>query len=158
MKTCIYPGSFDPITMGHLDIIERGSQMFDEVIVCVLINTQKEPSFSLEKRIEMIKKSVKHLKNVNVDAYNGLLVDFAKENNASIILRGLRAVSDFENEFAMAATNKKLSDEIETVFLMTRTANLFLSSSMVREVAKLNGDISSFVPPEILDEVKASIR
>jgi pantetheine-phosphate adenylyltransferase len=153
MSTCIYPGSFDPITMGHLDIIERGSKMFDKVIVCILINTQKEPSFSLQERILMIEKSVKHLKNVKVDSYDGLLVDYANESKASVILRGLRALSDFENEFAMAAMNAKLSDKVETVFLMTKTQYSFLSSSMVREVAVLGGDISSFVPKEILSKV-----
>lgn len=154
MKTCIYPGSFDPITMGHLDIIERGSKMFDNVIVCILINSQKKPNFSLKDRVSMIEKSVKHLNNIKVDSYDGLLVDYAKENESNIILRGLRAVSDFENEFAMAAMNKNLSDEVETIFLMTRTKYSFLSSSMVREVALLGGDIKALVPQEIVGEVK----
>ena len=154
MSVCIYPGSFDPITMGHLDIITRASQMFDQVIVCVLINTQKTPAFSLEKRLEMIRESVKGLKNVSVESYHGLLVDFAKKANADVVVRGLRAVSDFEHEFAMAAMNHQLSQTVETVFLMTRTEYSFLSSSMVREVARFGGDVSGFVPEVILEDMK----
>ncbi len=154
MSVCIYPGSFDPITLGHLDIITRGSQMFDQVIVCVMVNTQKSPAFPLEKRLEMIKASVKHLGNVSVDSHAGLLVDYAKKQNAGIILRGLRAVSDFENEFAMAAMNRQLAGDVETVFLMTRTEYSFLSSSVVREIIRFGGDVSELVPKAILSDVK----
>ncbi len=154
MSVCIYPGSFDPITMGHLDIITRGSQMFDKVIVCVMVNTQKTPAFSLEKRIAMIKKSVQHLGNVEVDSHSGLLVEYAKQKNAELILRGLRAVSDFEHEFAMAAMNRQLNNDVETVFLMTRTEYSFLSSSVVREIIRFGGDVSALVPEAILDDVK----
>jgi len=154
MSVCVYPGSFDPITMGHLDIITRGSQMFDKVIVCVMVNAQKKPTFPLENRLAMIEKSVKHLGNVSVDSYSGLLVDYAKQQNAGLILRGLRAVSDFENEFAMAATNRQLNNDVETVFLMTRTEYSFLSSSVVREIIQFGGDVSALVPEAILNEVK----
>jgi len=154
MSICIYPGSFDPITMGHLDIITRGSQMFDHVIVSVLVNTQKQPTYLLENRLDMIKASVKHLENVSVDSFGGLLVDYAKQKKAGIILRGLRAVSDFEHEFAMAAMNNQLDPDIETVFLMTRTEYSFLSSSVVREVMQLGGDVSKMVPKAIWDDIK----
>ncbi|MEX1307519.1 MAG: pantetheine-phosphate adenylyltransferase [Eubacteriales bacterium] len=154
MSICIYPGSFDPITMGHLDIITRGSEMFDTVIVCVLVNTQKTPAFSLQKRLSMIRESVKHLNNVSVDSFSGLLVDYMEQKKADIILRGLRAVSDFEHEFAMAAMNHQLKPEVETVFLMTRTKYSFLSSSVIREVAGFGGDVSGLVPDAILDDIK----
>ncbi len=155
MSVCIYPGSFDPITMGHLDIITRGSQMFDHVIVCVLVNTQKTPAFTLDKRLAMISESVRHLANVSVDSYSGLLVDYMEKQKADVILRGLRAVSDFEHEFAMAAMNRQLKPDIETVFLMTRTEYSFLSSSVVREVAGFGGDVSGLVPSAILEDIKA---
>jgi len=154
MSICVYPGSFDPITKGHLDIITRGSKMFDEVIVCILTNTNKKPAFELDKRLAMIRKSVSNLGNVRVESFEGLLVDYAKKVNAYVVLRGLRAVSDFENEFAMATMNGRLLNKIETVFLMTRAENAFLSSSMVREVAKLGGDVSAFVPEAIVEDVK----
>ncbi len=154
MKICVYPGSFDPITLGHLDIITRGSQLCDRLIVCVMVNTAKRPAFPMEKRLEMIKKSVAHLKNVTVDAYEGLLVDYIHQQNASIILRGLRAVSDFEHEFAMSAMTDSMADDIETLFLMTRAAYSFLSSSLVREVAKFGGDVSAYVPKPIVADVK----
>ncbi len=152
MKIAICPGSFDPVTLGHKDIIERTAELFDRVIVLVMSNSEKHPLFSLEERMDMIERCV-NKENVTVDTYNGLLVNYAKENNASAIVKGLRAVSDFDYEFQQALTNKSLYPEIETVFIAARGKNMFLSSSMVKEVCRLGGDVSQFVPGEILDDV-----
>ncbi len=157
MKTCIYPGSFDPITNGHLDIIKRASKVFDKVVVCMMINYDKKSTFSIEKRKEMIAKSTKDISNVEIDFFEGLLVDYAKKIECSIIVRGLRAISDFENELAMANLNNSLSDDIETIFFMSSTKHSFISSSMIRQVAALGGDVSEFVPAEILDDIKGSL-
>ena len=152
-KTVICPGSFDPVTLGHLDIIERAAELFDEVVVLVMSNRRKSNSlFSVEERIELIKKSVKG-KNIKIDTYEGLLVDYAKQNNAVAIVKGLRAMSDFEYEFQQALTNKSLYPKVETVFLTTEGKNMFLSSSMVKEVCTLGGDISTFVPKEIINDI-----
>lgn len=146
----ICPGSFDPITLGHLDIISRGSAMFDKVIVVVMSNVHKNNgSFSVEERVEMIKKSVAHLPNIEVDYFDGLLADYAAKKNAKAIIKGLRAMSDFEYEFQMALTNKKLNPDVETIFLTTSAENMYVSSSMVRQVASMGGDISDFVPSAI---------
>ena len=153
MKKAICPGSFDPVTLGHLDIIERAAELFDEVVVLVMSNRSKSNSlFSVEERIELIKRSVKG-KNIKIDTYEGLLVDYAKQNNAVAIVKGLRAMSDFEYEFQQALTNKSLYPKVETVFLTTEGKNMFLSSSMVKEVCTLGGDISSFVPQEIINDI-----
>lgn len=152
MKIAICPGSFDPVTLGHKDIIERTAELFDRVIVLVMSNSEKHPLFSLEERMNMIERCV-NKENVTVDTYDGLLVNYAKENNASAIVKGLRAVSDFDYEFQQALTNKSLYPEIETVFIAARGKNMFLSSSMVKEVCRLGGDVSQFVPGEILDDV-----
>ena len=153
MKKAICPGSFDPVTLGHLDIIERAAELFDEVVVLVMSNRRKSNSlFSVEERIELIKKSVKG-KNIKIDTYEGLLVDYAKQNNAVAIVKGLRAMSDFEYEFQQALTNKSLYPKVETVFLTTEGKNMFLSSSMVKEVCTLGGDISTFVPKEIINDI-----
>ncbi len=152
MKIAIYPGSFDPITLGHKDVIERASNLFDKVIVLVLNNSSKNPMFNLEERMEFIKRCV-NLDNVSIDTYSGLLVDYAKEHNANAIIKGLRAVSDFDNEFQQALINKSLYPKIETLFLPAKGENMFLSSSMVKEVCTLGGDISSFVPNEILKDI-----
>ena len=152
MKIAICPGSFDPVTLGHKDIIERTAELFDKVIVLVMSNSVKSPLFSLEERMDMIKRCV-NMGNVEVDTYNGLLVNYARENNAVAIVKGLRAVSDFDYEFQQALTNKSLYPEIETVFIAARGENMFLSSSMVKEVCRLGGDVSQFVPGEILDDV-----
>ncbi len=153
MKTAICPGSFDPVTLGHLDIIERAAELFDEVIVLVMSNRSKANSlFSVDERIELIKRTVK-ADNVKVDTYDGLLVDYAKQKNAIAIVKGLRAVSDFEYEFQQALTNKSLYPKVETVFLTTEGKNMFLSSSMVKEVCSLGGDISTFVPQEIINDI-----
>ncbi len=152
MKIAICPGSFDPVTLGHIDIIERAAELFDKVIVLVTGNSMKSPMFSLDERMELIKRSVTK-ENIEVDTYNGLLVNYAKEKKAVAIVKGLRAVSDFDYEFQQALTNKSLLPDIETVFLTAKGKNMFLSSSMVKEVCRLDGDISRFVPQQILDDV-----
>ncbi|MEA5617760.1 pantetheine-phosphate adenylyltransferase [Cronbergia sp. UHCC 0137] len=145
----IYPGSFDPITLGHLDIIQRGSRLFEGVIVAVLRNPNKMPLFTVQQRIDQIRLSTKHLPNVEVDSFDGLTVNYAKIRQAQVLLRGLRAVSDFEIELQMAHTNKTLSTQIETVFLATSNEYSFLSSSVVKEIARFGGSIDHLVPPHI---------
>lgn len=148
-KLAICPGSFDPITNGHLDIIGRGAKIFDEVIVAIFNNQSKAPLFSVEERINLIKQSTNHIQNVSVDVSDGLLVDYAKERQANAILRGLRAVSDFEYEMQITSMNKKLEPHIETIFMMTNNQYSFLSSSIVKEVAKYQGNIGDLVPLEV---------
>ena len=144
------PGSFDPITLGHLDIISRSAKMFSKVIVVVMSNVHKTGgSFTVDERVEMIKKSVGHIPNVEVDHYEGLLADYAAKKKASAIVKGLRAVTDFEYEFQMALTNKKLNPNVETLFLTTSAENMYLSSSMVKQIASMGGDITEFVPTAI---------
>lgn len=152
MKLAICPGSFDPVTLGHIDIIERAAELFDKVTVLVMSNSTKHSLFELDERVELLKRCIKN-DNVNIDTYNGLLVNYAKSKNAVAIVKGLRAVSDFDYEFQQALTNKSLLPQIETVFLTAKGENMFLSSSMVKEVCRLNGDISQFVPSEILEDV-----
>ena len=152
MKIALCPGSFDPVTLGHIDIIERTAELFDKVIVLVMSNSAKHSLFSIDERVELLKRCIKN-SNVEVDTYNGLLVDYAKKVDAVAIVKGLRAVSDFDYEFQQALTNKSLLPQIETVFLAAKGANMFLSSSMVKEVCSLNGDISRFGPKEILNDV-----
>ena len=155
----VCPGSFDPITKGHLDIISRSSKMFDKVIVVVMSNVYKTSStFTLEERKELIKKSVAGLKNVEVDCYDGLLADYAASKKAGVIIKGLRAMSDFEYEFQMALANKKLNPELETVFLTTSAENMYLSSSMVKEIASMGGEIRDFVPAIIHDTIVRRIE
>ncbi|MET3194341.1 pantetheine-phosphate adenylyltransferase [Bacillus sp. OAE603] len=145
-RIAVCPGSFDPITLGHLDIIKRGARVFDEVIVVVLNNSAKNSLFSLEERTTLISEATKSITNVKVDSFSGLLMDYAKSINASAILRGLRAVSDFEYEMQITAMNKKLVDEIDTFFVMTNNQYSFLSSSIVKEVAKYGGNVKDLVP------------
>jgi pantetheine-phosphate adenylyltransferase len=145
----IYPGSFDPITLGHLDLIQRGSMLFDGVIVAVLRNPNKMPLFPVQQRLEQIRLTTKHLPNVEVDSFDGLTVNYAQMRQAQVLLRGLRAVSDFEIELQMAHTNKTLSTQIETVFLATSNEYSFLSSSVVKEIAKFGGSVDHLVPPHI---------
>ena len=147
--TAIYPGTFDPITNGHLDILQRSLRLFHHIILGIGPNPKKTALFSLEERIEMVGKAIKGLPNVSVEAFDGLLVDFAKKNGASAIIRGLRAVSDFEYEFQMALMNRKLDDNIETVFLMPSEEYSYLTSSIIKVVSSLNGDISSLVPKHV---------
>lgn len=145
----LYPGSFDPITRGHLDIIERGCQLFDQVIVVVFRNPNKTPLFSVQQRIEQIRQSTQHLPNLEVDSFDGLAVTYARMRKAKVLLRGLRAVSDFEMELQMAHTNKTLAEDIETVFLATSTEYSFLSSSHVKEIARFGGPIDHLVPKTV---------
>lgn len=155
MQIAVYPGSFDPVTNGHLDIIERTSKLYDKLVVGVLDNSNKSPVFSAEKRAAMIRKVTKHLDNVEVDVFSGLLVDFAASKKAQVIVKGLRTVADFEYEFQMALLNKALNSQYETVFMMTDTKYSYISSSMVKEVAKYKGDLTGFVPKAILKEIQS---
>lgn len=158
-RTAICPGSFDPITVGHIDIITRAAAMFDKIIVVVMKNPNKSTgAFTPEERKKLILKTVGNISNVEVDIYDGLLADYAKFKNACAIIKGLRAMSDFENEFQMALTNKKLNPKIETVFLTTSAENMYLSSSMVKQIASMGGDISDFVPKNILVEISSRLR
>lgn len=150
----VCPGSFDPITNGHLDIIIRGAKIFDEIYVSVLNNSTKTPLFSVEERIALIKEVTKDIPNVKVDAFDGLLVEYAKSVNANALIRGLRAISDFEYEMQNASMNRVLNDEVETFFIMTNNQYSFLSSSIVKEVAKYGGDISELVPPLVEKELQ----
>ncbi len=148
-KIAVYPGSFDPLTNGHVDVIERALEIFDEVIVAVLHNPSKKALFSSQERVEMIKQSFNGLKPVEVDTFDGLLVDYAKIKNATAIIRGMRAVSDFENEFQMAMMNRKLHKDVQSVFLMTGLRWIFTSSSIIKEAAQFGGDISDMVPEPV---------
>lgn len=151
---CVYPGSFDPITNGHMDIIERGAAIFNEVIVSILHNPAKKGAFSVQQRLEMIQKACAHIPNVTFDCYDGLLVDYMRMKHASVVLRGLRAVSDFESEFQMAQLNHQIAPDVETLFLMTSPNHAYLSSSAVREIGSFGGDISPFIPACLVDEVQ----
>ncbi len=153
MRKAIYPGSFDPITFGHQDIIERSSLLFDELIVGVLNNRAKNPLFSVDERVSMLEELTKNIPNVTVDSFDGLLVDYMKSSGATIIVRGLRAATDFEYELQIAQTNRVEYPKAETVFLTTNLKYSYLSSSVVREFAAYGGDISKFVPPEFVDRI-----
>lgn len=157
MNVAIVPGSFDPVTNGHLDIIKRTSSLFDIVYVSILSNSSKNPWFSVEERINLIQRITKDLPNVKVEGFTGLLVDYAREKNAKFIVKGLRAVSDFEYEFQMSLTNKQLAPEIETFFITTNAKYAYLSSSIVKEVARYGGDVTQMVPLEIIDDIKEKI-
>lgn len=154
MKKAIYPGSFDPVTFGHLDIISRSAKMVDKLIIAVLINKSKSSLFSMEERVRMISKYVKEYKNVEVHSFSGLTVDYAKEVGATMIVRGLRAVTDFEYELQLAQTNKVMAEDIDTLFLATNLKYSYLSSSIVKEIASYNGDISAFVPRMVENAMK----
>lgn len=158
MKIAICPGSFDPVTVGHLDIIKRASKLFDKVIVAVLVNLEKKPWFTIEERTDLLRKATADIPNIEIEGFSGLLADFAREKNASAIVKGLRAVSDFEYEFQMALTNRKLDENLETVFLTTSANNLYLSSSIVKQVGMFGGDVSGFVPDCIHDEILLRIK
>ena len=153
----IYPGTFDPITNGHTDLVERAAKMFDEVVLAVAHNPNKKPFFELEQRVEIAKSILSHLENVTVIGFSGLLADLAKEQNAPVLVRGLRAVSDFEFEFQLANMNRRLNKELETVFLTPAEKNSFISSSLVKEVAIHGGDVSEFVDPVVVNALKEKL-
>ena len=154
MKIAIYPGSFDPMTLGHLNIIRRASKIFDKVIVCIMINgTKKGSMFSIERRVEQAKICTAHLPNVEIDSYNGLLADYCRRFERPVVVKGLRANMDFENEFTMASINKKLNPDMETMFLTASDKYTFVSSSNVKEIARHGGDLKAFLPWELIDEV-----
>ena len=153
MTTAVYPGSFDPVTNGHLDVISRGAELFDKVIVGVLHNSTKSPLFSVEERVNILEKATKDIPNVVIRPFDGLSVNFARENNAQVIVRGLRAVTDFEYELQMAQTNRVLAPDVDTVFLTTSLEYAYVSSTIMKEVARFGGDLSSFAPAEIIQEL-----
>ena len=153
-KTVVCPGSFDPLTIGHLDIITRSAKLFDKVIVVVMRNPNKDiGSFTTEERVDFIRRCTKNLPNVSVDSYAGLLADYVREKGASAVVKGLRAISDYDDEFRQALTNQKLNSEMETIFMVSNAEHMFLSSSVVKQVCRLDGDISTFVPEEICDDI-----
>jgi pantetheine-phosphate adenylyltransferase len=154
MKTALYPGTFDPVTNGHLDVIERASEIFDRVIVTVAKNTSKKPLFTEAERVAMVRAAVKRFGNVSVESFGGLLIEYAVQKKAKAIIRGLRAISDFEYEFQMALMNRKLAGSVTTVFLMPHEKYTYLNSSIIREIAAFGGDISEFVPPVVVRSLK----
>jgi pantetheine-phosphate adenylyltransferase len=149
MRTVIYPGSFDPLTNGHLDVIQRATKLFDKVIVAVARSESKHPLFSLEERVQMVEHAVSHLPHVEADAFEGLLIEYVERRSAQAVIRGLRAVSDFEFEFQLALMNRKLNERIETIFMMPKDTYTFLSSRIVKEIASLGGNVSEFVPAHV---------
>jgi pantetheine-phosphate adenylyltransferase len=153
----IYPGSFDPLTNGHLDLIARGTRLVDRLIVAILRNTQKQPLFSVEERCQMIRESTCGWPNVEVDSFDGLLIDYAAYRNANTIVRGIRAISDYESELQMALINRRMRPETETIFLMASEEHSFISSRMVKEIITLKGDVSTFVPPAVMDRLRAKV-
>jgi pantetheine-phosphate adenylyltransferase len=157
MRTAIYPGSFDPLTNGHLDVIERAVKLFDRVVVAVAKNESKQPMFTLEERLELVRHAIRHLPNVEADSFDSLLVHYVEQRSAQAIIRGLRAISDFEFEFQLALMNRKLNERIETIFMMPKDTYTFLSSRIIKEIARLGGDISSFVPAPVQQALKAKL-
>jgi pantetheine-phosphate adenylyltransferase len=157
MRTAIYPGSFDPLTNGHLDVIQRATKLFHRVIVAVARSEGKHPLFTLEERLKLVNKAVRHLPNVETDSFEGLLVEYAARRSATAVVRGLRAVSDFEFEFQLALMNRKLDERVETIFMMPKDTYTFLSSRIVKEIARLGGDVSAFVPAHVQAALKAKL-
>lgn len=158
MRLAIYPGSFDPLTNGHLDVIQRAAKLFDKVVVAAAHNESKRPLFSQAERVEMVRQAVAHLPNVETDSFDGLLVDFVERRGGHAIIRGLRAVSDFEFEFQLALMNRKLNERVETIFMMPKETYTFVSSRLVKEIASLGGDVSAFVPNHVQAALMARLR
>ena len=158
MKTAIYPGSLDPVTLGHIDVIKRASKLFDHLIIGVLNNRAKTPLFSVEERVKMLEEATKDLTNVRIVPFHGLLIDFARQMDAFVIIRGLRAITDFEYELQMSQTNHKLEPDLETMFLTTSIEYSYLSSTTVREIAAYGGDVSQFVPEAVAGELEAKMK
>ena len=157
MRTAIYPGSFDPFTNGHLDIVQRAIKLFDTVIVAVANNEEKKPLFSLEERVGLVKQSVSGFANVKVDSFSGLLVDYVEKSGGNAIIRGLRAISDFEFEFQLALMNRKLNERVETIFMMPKETYTFLSSRITKEIARLGGDVRAFLPAHVETALKKKL-
>lgn len=155
MRTVIYPGSFDPLTNGHLDLIQRAARLFDKLIVAVALNEDKKPLFTQEERVDMLRSATKQFPNVQVDSFDGLLVNYVERCSGQAVMRGLRAVSDFEFEFQLALMNRKLNERVETIFMMPKDTYTFLSSRIVKEIARLGGDVSAFVPAEVRSALSA---
>jgi pantetheine-phosphate adenylyltransferase len=158
MRTAIYPGSFDPLTNGHLDVIERAVKLFDRVVVAVAKNESKHPLFTVEERLDMVRRSIRHMRQVKADSFDCLLVDYVRRCSAHAIVRGLRAISDFEFEFQLALMNRKLNERVETIFMMPKDTYSFLSSRMIKEIARLGGDVSAFVPVHVQVALKSKLR
>jgi pantetheine-phosphate adenylyltransferase len=158
MRTVIYPGSFDPLTHGHLDLVQRAAKLFDRVMVAVAENDSKQPLFSLQERQALVEQAVRGLERVEVDSFGGLLVDYVERRSGQAIIRGLRAVSDFEFEFQLALMNRKLNERVETIFMMPKDTYTFLSSRVVKEITRLGGDVSGFVPPHVGEALRRRLR
>ena len=158
MRTVIYPGSFDPLTNGHLDVLQRATKLFDRVVIAIAKSDGKQPLFSREERLVLVRESVRELPNVEADTFDGLLVDYVQRRSAQAVLRGLRAVSDFEFEFQLALMNRKLNDNFETIFMMPKDTYTFLSSRIVKEIARLGGDVSAFVPDHVRRALAAKLK
>ena len=157
-KRAVYPGTFDPVTYGHIDLIKRAAKIFEETVVAVADNPGKEPLFSREQRVLMLKKATAGIKGVKIDSFNDLMVDYAQRKKADVVIRGLRMISDFEYEFQMALTNRKLNNKIEIIFMMPNESYSFLSSKLIKEIGKLGADVSSFVPPYVAKELKKILK
>lgn len=157
MRTAIYPGSFDPLTNGHLDVIQRATKLFDRVIVAVAKSESKQPLFTLEERVELVQRTVGHLPHVEADSFDGLLIEYVERRKAQAVVRGLRAVSDFEFEFQLALMNRKLDERVETIFMMPKDTYTFLSSRMVKEIARLGGNVGDFVPAHVKAALKEKL-
>jgi pantetheine-phosphate adenylyltransferase len=157
-KIAVYPGTFDPITFGHLDVLVRASELFKKLIVAVSESSSKKTLFSVDERIKMIRESIKNINNVEVTSFSGLMVNFALKHKASAVIRGLRAISDFEYEFQMALTNRKIAENITTIFLMPHEKYTYLNSTLVKEIARYRGDVKSFVPPAVIKKLKTKFK
>lgn len=158
MSIAVYPGSFDPVTLGHLDIIERSAKLFDKLIIAVLVNSEKKPLFTTEEKVDMLREVTKHLDNVEVTSFSGLLVDFARQRNADVSVRGLRAVTDFEYELQIAQINSKLNKDLDTMFFTTSIEYAYVSSTIVREIASYEGDVSDMVPPYVEEALRKKFK